>query len=1174
MKKLLSVFLTLCLVFTILPMGMFTITVNAETVTSGITGDCIWSLDGTVLTISGNGAMEDYDNSSSSPWSRSITEVIIENGVTNIGRLAFRECASLTNVTIPDSVTNIGTWTFLACQRLKNIILPEGITKIGDSVFAGCTGLNDIIIPNTVTSIDVSAFYGCDGLINITIPASVTNIGSLAFYGCTGIENIYYAGSISDKEKIFIDNNNECFEDATWHYNSCIDKTTHTYDNDYDIECNVCGYIREPAYLSYTISNGEATITDCDTSFSGDLVIPSTLGSYPVTSIGDYAFSDCTGLTSIAIPDSVTRIDDYAFYECDGLTSIAIPDSVTSVGAYAFYGCSSLNAVYITDIVSWCTIKFGDKDNGLGAQEANPLYYAQNLYLNGDIIENLIITGDISEISDHAFINCKSLKSIIIAEGVQKIGVGAFENCSNVNRIELPNSLTYISGAAFSGINITGCLNIPENVNYIGRYAFSSCKNLYEISIGSGVEEIGDYAFAYCSKLFNILFKYRDDVSYNDDITIGWYAFYMCDSLSNVWCAGDVGFFNCSIGLYNEDFDNATWHYNTCIDNHFYSGSCDTHCNKCEWSRSVETSHSYSYECDSFCNVCDHQRETKEHTFDNACDKYCNVCFIERTTEHNFNINDGYTCSVCKFSRKPDKPIIKVQTYNSVTLKEIEGLEYSIDRVVWQTSPTFVNLSANTEYTFYQRIKESDVAFVSEMSDGQKAIIIKYTQLAIPSAPVVSSFTDTTVTLILNADYEYSKDGTTWQTSNVFTDLSPGTKYTFYQRYAETDTHEASDKSLGTSITTDKSKQTLVPDAPTVQSFTESSITLTLVDGYEYSKDGTSWQLSNVFSGLSCGTEYTFYQRYKETSTTYVGKSSLGFAAKTDKGTQSVPSAPTLLSKTHKTVTLTAINGYEYSRDGINWQTNNLFNGLDPETNYIFYQRKAENDRYYASSSSLSLIVKTLDISSVKNGWVYEGDKWAYYEDGEKLKNCWKLDSIGWCYLGSDGYMRTNSWIMDSQGWCYVGADGYCLTNAWMLDSVGWCYLNSEGRMATNSWILDSVGWCYVGADGYCVTNAWMKDSVGWCYLDAEGRMATNRWVMDSVGWCYVGADGYAVTNCWKQDSHGWCYLNSEGSMTKSAWVLDGGVWYYLDGNGYMVTGGQLIGGTWYNFASSGAWIG
>ncbi|MBQ9978098.1 MAG: leucine-rich repeat protein, partial [Clostridia bacterium] len=719
---------------------------------------------------------------------------------------------------------------------------------------------------------------------------------------------------------------------------------------------------------------------------------------------------------------------------------------------------------------------------------------------------------------------------VTIPNSVTSIGWNAFENCTGLISATIGNSVTSIGNFAFQGCTGLTSLTIPDSVTSIGFSSFEGCTGLTSITIPDSATNIYDRAFYGCTGLTSITIG-------NSVTSIGAYAFENCTALENVYYKGFYRdrFEKISFGQYNTLLTDATWHY----------------------------------------------------TF---CDE----------SQHEYSINSNLTCEICGNSKKPNAPTIISQTSDSVTILLVEGCEYSIDGTNWQTSNIFESLLPNTPYTFYQRIKESNIALTSEKSDGTK-VSLKAIQTLVPSAPIISSYNDTTVTLTPITNGEYSKDNNVWQKSNVFTGLSAGTEYTFYQRYAETDTHKVGDSSVGVKITTDKSKQTLIPNAPVLQSRTTSSITLVAVEGCEYSKDGIIWQDSNVFSDLDCGTNYSFYLRYKETNTMYAGKISAPLVTRTNKENQSAPNAPILSSKTFNSIVLTAVDGCEYSRDGINWQTSNVFVDLEPETNYMLYQRKAETDRYEASAPSTTLIVKTSEAPEcyynsslhqyddnadtdcnvcgqirelLKNGWVYENGKWAYYVDDVKATNCWKLDSVGWCYLGSDGYMRTNSWIMDSQGWCYVGADGYCLTNAWMLDSVGWCYLNAEGRMATNSWILDSVGWCYVGADGYCVTNAWMKDSVGWCYLDAEGRMATNRWVMDSVGWCYVGADGYAVTNCWKQDSVGWCYLNSEGSMTKSAWVLDGGVWYYLDANGYMVTGWQYIGGTWYNFASSGAWIG
>ncbi|MBO5358250.1 MAG: hypothetical protein J6A78_02910 [Clostridia bacterium] len=391
---------------------------------------------------------------------------------------------------------------------------------------------------------------------------------------------------------------------------------------------------------------------------------------------------------------------------------------------------------------------------------------------------------------------------------------------------------------------------------------------------------------------------------------------------------------------------------------HSYDGSCDNYCNICNFFEN-RGEHTYDNACDTNCNICQAQRKVPDHIYDNACDTNCNVCqFIREVPDHVLTLNSNHTCEICKYSKTPDKPILESKTNNSVTLVKSEGFEYSINGSDWQLSNIFTNLSPSTTYTFYQRVQESALALVSDVSEGMSVTFKAWQQ--IPPAIIVSSFTDTTITLIPLSGCEYSIDGISWNLNNIFTGLSPATKYVLYQRYFETKTHEASNISIGVTVTTDKSKQTRIPAAPTLQNFTANSITLTLVDGCEYSKDGgVTWQTSNIFDDLECGTEYTFHQRYKETDITYVGKSSPSLTAKTDKGTQFAPSAPTLKTQTYNSVTLVKTEGCEYSINGSTWQTSNVFTGLKNATDYIFYQRKAETDRYYASSISPSLSVRT-----------------------------------------------------------------------------------------------------------------------------------------------------------------------------------------------------------------------
>ena len=193
-----------------------------------------------------------------------------------------------------------------------------------------------------------------------------------------------------------------------------------------------------------------------------------------VTSIGIRAFENCSSLTSITIPNSVTSIGDYAFQYCSGLTSITIPNSLTSIGAGAFRGCSGLTSVTIPNNVT-----------SIG----NSAFQ----YCSG--LTSVTIPNSVTNIGDYAFDGCKGLTSVTIPNSVTSIGGSAFYNCSGLTSITIGNSVTSIGSEAFSGCSGLTSVTIPNSVTSIGYRALYGCTGLTSVTIGSGVTSIGGYAF-------------------------------------------------------------------------------------------------------------------------------------------------------------------------------------------------------------------------------------------------------------------------------------------------------------------------------------------------------------------------------------------------------------------------------------------------------------------------------------------------------------------------------------------------------------------------------------------------------------------------------------------------------------------------------------------------------
>ncbi len=303
-----------------------------------------------------------------------------------------------------------------------------------------------------------------------------------------------------------------------------------------------------PTQAKYTLNGSTYYVSGYNKIVDGKIEILSEYKGKPVTSIGHEAFRNCTSLTSIEIPSSVT-----------------------SIGVVAFDGCTSLNGVYISDIAAWCNISFYN-------YSSNPLYYAKNLYLNRELVTDLVIPDSVTSIGERAFSDCTSLESVTFGENsrltsigerafsgctslasitipssVTSIGDSAFYYCTSLKSITIPSSVTSIGDDAFFGCSSLKSITIPSSVTSIGKYAFYNCKSLESITIPSSVTSIGTYTFYNCTSLESVTFGENSQLK-----SIGDYAFADCKSLasitipSSVTSIGGSTFNNCTNLLQKE----------------------------------------------------------------------------------------------------------------------------------------------------------------------------------------------------------------------------------------------------------------------------------------------------------------------------------------------------------------------------------------------------------------------------------------------------------------------------------------------------------------------------------------------------------------------------------------------------------------------------------------------
>ena len=467
----------------------------------GATGhetDVVWVLTGEstnyTLTISGSGAMYDYDDSSECPWNsyaEEIETIVIGNGVTSIGDHAFENCDALTSITIPASVTSIGVDAFSGCDNLESVTFAEGshLKTIGDG-----------------------AFQNCHNLTSITIPASVTSIGSDVFLNCDNLASM----AVEDGNTVY-DSRNGC--------NAIIVKATNTL---------IIGCKNSTIPASVT-SIGESAFYATDLT---SIEIPAS-----VTSIGDYAFHNCFSLTTVTIPASVTSIGRCAFLNCPNLATVTVYALECSLGEDAFYDCNNLANIYVfSNLVdgykaAWSTYagkikalptvttSYVDADGTLHeGVEAVPLNNAMTTLPTGTYVVN-------TDISHSGTIDCTNNVNIILADG---------------KTMTVSGGSTGIYGKGSSTLTIygqtlgTGTLDVTGTHYGILYYAGNVVIRGGTVN-ATGTNYIGIYADGYITITGGQVTATGDEAGiYSDDgnITLGW------TSASDFITASSYGLYN------------------------------------------------------------------------------------------------------------------------------------------------------------------------------------------------------------------------------------------------------------------------------------------------------------------------------------------------------------------------------------------------------------------------------------------------------------------------------------------------------------------------------------------------------------------------------------------------------------------------------------------------------
>lgn len=391
---------------------------------------------------------------------RELKEVVIEEGVTEIGVDAFSVCTSLETVTLPESLQKIGEKAFSYCTSLKTINIPDSVNVIGPKAFFFCKSLTSIDIPEGITEIGYATFGYAENLATVNIPTSVTRIGDFAFQNC-GFTSMDVPATVK-----------ELGEGAF----------------------STCRSLKNVTVPAETVS--KKAFYFCD-------ALKSVTLTNDVKTIGEEAFRECRSLESIEIPSSVTELGTCAFKNCFALKTAVIKGGTvkgSSVTEATFYNCNALETLVISDNATLdASFKAASSKSTLKTVEIGKGEIGDSAFNGCTSLANVTLGNGVTQIGKNAFIRCAQIPSITIGSGVTSIGSSAFNGCTALTNANIGSGA--IGANAFQDCSRLANVTLGDGVTSIGANAFLRCEALTSMNIGSSVKTIESYAFSGCKAL-------------------------------------------------------------------------------------------------------------------------------------------------------------------------------------------------------------------------------------------------------------------------------------------------------------------------------------------------------------------------------------------------------------------------------------------------------------------------------------------------------------------------------------------------------------------------------------------------------------------------------------------------------------------------------------------------